>query len=47
MTEKLLLWIVTALYGVQAIVFFVNGKPSAGLILAGYVVANVGLIWAA
>ena len=39
------LWIVTALYLVQAVVTYSNSMPAASLIMLGYVVANLGLIW--
>ncbi len=41
-----LLWIVAALYGAQAIVFLADGRPAMAVVLGGYVVANIGLIWA-
>jgi hypothetical protein len=43
---RALLWLVTALYAVQGAVFIWQDKPAAATILAGYVIANLGLIWA-
>ena len=40
-----LLWLVTALYAGQAIVSAVNGQPAHAVIVGGYVIANLGLIW--
>lgn len=39
------LWAVTALYLIQAFVSFNPAMPAASLIMLGYVVANLGLIW--
>lgn len=39
------LWIVTALYLVQAVISFNPAMPAASVIMLGYVVANLGLIW--
>jgi hypothetical protein len=43
--NTLCLWTVTALYGVQAGVALNAGNPASALIMAGYVLANLGLIW--
>lgn len=42
-----LLWIVTGLYAGQAAIWLGQGRPALALVLAGYTVANVGLIWSA
>lgn len=39
------LTIVTLLYGAAAIDEAFNGRPHAALMLLGYTVANVGLMW--
>lgn len=39
------LWAVTVLYAVQAAVNFANGNPAHGVIVSGYTLANLGLIW--
>jgi hypothetical protein len=41
------LWIVTLLYAGQAAIFVAQGKLALGLVLVGYSIANVGLIWGA
>jgi len=43
--NTIFLWIVTALYLVQAAVAYSNAMPAASVIMLGYVVANLGLIW--
>jgi hypothetical protein len=43
--NTLCLWTVTALYGAQAGISLVAGKPASALIMGGYVLANLGLIW--
>lgn len=44
--NSLCLWIVSALYLIQAAVSYSNSMPAASVIMLGYVVANLGLIWA-
>jgi hypothetical protein len=39
------LWIVTALYGVQAAICFRSREFPQVAMLGGYVIANLGLIW--
>lgn len=39
------LWLVTALYSLQAVVALRDGQPDKTTILTGYVIANLGLIW--
>ena len=39
------LTIVTLLYAVAAIDELFNGRPHTALMLAGYTLANIGLIW--
>ncbi|WP_291295856.1 hypothetical protein [Elioraea sp.] len=41
----LALWLVTALYLAQAIIEAARGNAPAAMILAGYIIANTGLIW--
>lgn len=40
-----LLWIVTALYAGQAGVSLWQGQTPHAVIVGGYVLANIGLIW--
>ena len=42
-----LLWFVSALYAVQAIMFLRQGQHALAMVLIGYTVANCGLIWSA
>lgn len=46
MSNTALLWIVTLLYIGQAGVSLWHGQPAAAVIVGGYVIANLGLIWA-
>lgn len=41
------LWAVSVLYAVQVGAFLAAGKPAMALTVTGYVVANIGLLWAA
>lgn len=41
------LWLVTFLYSAQGAYWAASGKPQMALILAGYTIANIGLIWSA
>ena len=45
MAPTAILWIVTALYAAQAAVCVAKSQAPQALILAGYTVANLGLIW--
>lgn len=45
MTNTICLWVVTVLYLAQAAVSYSNNMPAASVIMLGYVVANLGLIW--
>lgn len=45
MTGTVLLWIVTALYAGQAGVSAWRGEWAHAVIVGGYTVANLGLIW--
>lgn len=47
MSGALLLWLVTALYAGQALVWTWNGQYAQALIVGGYALANLGLIWSA
>lgn len=40
-----LLIIVTAIYAGQAAIYFASGNRPLALVLVGYTIANVGLIW--
>lgn len=42
---NVLLWIVTALYAGQSIVYLWSGSFPQAIMLSGYAFANVGLIW--
>lgn len=44
-TSTLLIWLVTGLYVLQAGICFLNGQGAQGVILSGYSLANLGLIW--
>lgn len=39
--------VVTALYAVQAVVFAAQHKFDLATVIAGYVAANLGLLWSA
>lgn len=39
------LYIVTALYVAQALFCATNGQGAQALMLAGYIIANLGLVW--
>lgn len=41
----MLLWIITLLYVGQVVVSLYHGHNPQALIIGGYVVANLGLIW--
>lgn len=43
--SNLPMWLVTALYAVQAGMALYNGQSPQALLISGYVVANLGLIW--
>ena len=45
MSQTFLIWVVTALYSVQAVIAVYGGNHAQALMLAGYTIANVGLIW--
>lgn len=45
MDSTLLLWVVTGLYAVQAGMSITSGHIPQGIMVTGYVVANLGLIW--
>lgn len=45
MTATALLWIVTVLYAGQVAVALWHGRPAHALIVGGYTLANLGLIW--
>lgn len=42
--KLLALWLVTCLYTIQAAIC-VNTQPPQAMIIFGYVIANLGLIW--
>ena len=45
MTSQIALWIVSALYLWTAVVAVWHGQWPQAVIVGGYVVANLGLIW--
>lgn len=45
MSSTILLWIVTGLFTCQAVVSLWNGQLPQAMIVSGYVLANLGLIW--
>ncbi|MCH8113316.1 MAG: hypothetical protein IH905_15410 [Proteobacteria bacterium] len=45
MTNTALLWIVTALYAGQVGVSIWYGQSAHAVIVGGYTIANLGLIW--
>ena len=45
MTSTFLLWIVTLLYAGQVGVSIWYGQSAHAMIVGGYVIANLGLIW--
>lgn len=44
-SDTFIIWLVTVLYIGQACINVYNGNNPQGLILAGYCIANLGLIW--
>lgn len=45
MNTQVLMILVTVLYAFQALSYLVNDNPAKALVIAGYVIANCGLIW--
>lgn len=39
------LWIIAGLYAVQMVIELIRGNAPGATILAGYIIANAGLIW--
>lgn len=46
MNGTVMLWLVTLLYGAQAAQYLFDGRAPLALVVVGYVIANLGLIWA-
>ena len=44
MSEPWLIWLVSALYSVQGVLWLVGGKEALALVMLGYVCANIGLV---
>ena len=45
MSSTILIWIVTVLYAGQVVVSSWNGQYPQAMMVGGYAMANIGLIW--
>jgi len=47
MTAQAFIIMATALYVAQVVLYLVSGKNPQALVMVGYIIANLGLIWSA